>query len=59
MIETIVMMGNMCLNQMKQEWGICNINPSKPELIRYYEPGKSCYINGTFYRDCKEGLSKD
>jgi hypothetical protein len=54
MIEALVMMGNMCLNQMKQEWGICNINPSKPALVKYYEPGKSCYINGTFYRDCAE-----
>lgn len=22
--------------------------------IKYYEPGKSCYVNGTFYRDCAD-----
>lgn len=25
-----------------------------PAVIKYYEPGKSCYVNGTFYKNCNE-----
>jgi len=28
----------------------------KPPMVRYYEPGKSCYVNGTFYSKCEERL---
>jgi len=28
----------------------------KPPVVRYYEPGKSCYVNGTFYSKCEERL---
>jgi hypothetical protein len=26
----------------------------KPSVIKYYEAGKSCYVNGTFYLKCEE-----
>ncbi len=25
-------------------------------VIKYYEPGKSCYVNGTFYTKCEDRL---
>ena len=30
------------------------MNPVKITPIRYYEPGKACYIEGTFYEQCPE-----
>lgn len=56
MIEAIVILGNLCLDQATKNWGICNINQPKAQVVRYYEPGKSCYVKGTFYRDCQDAL---
>ena len=28
----------------------------QPPIVRYYEPGKSCYVNGIFYTKCEERL---
>ena len=29
--------------------------PDSPKSsVVYYEPGKSCYVNGTFYKNCDE-----
>lgn len=52
MIEALVILGNLCLDQARHSWGVCNIDQSKASVVRYYEPGKSCYIDGTFYRNC-------
>jgi hypothetical protein len=30
----------------------CVVNRSQPNVIKYYEPGKSCYIEGIFYESC-------
>jgi len=35
----------------------CVVDNNKPNIVKYYEPGKSCYVNGTFYRKCEERLS--
>ena len=35
----------------------CVVDNNKPNVVKYYEPGKSCYVNGTFYRKCEERLS--
>ena len=35
----------------------CVVDNNKPSVVKYYEPGKSCYVNGTFYRKCEERLS--
>jgi hypothetical protein len=26
----------------------------QPPVVKYYEPGKSCYVNGTFYSKCED-----
>ena len=31
----------------------CVIDNQPPKVV-YYEPGKSCYVNGTFYRKCED-----
>jgi len=35
----------------------CVVYNNKPNVVKYYESGKSCYVNGTFYRKCEERLS--
>jgi len=30
----------------------CEINPPKASVVKYYEPEKSCYVNGAFYSRC-------
>jgi len=32
----------------------CVLDSSPPNVVKFYEPGKSCYINGTFYSKCEE-----
>ena len=29
----------------------CVLDTPKPSMV-YYEPGKSCYVNGIFYKEC-------
>lgn len=36
----------------------CVINRSQPQITRYYEPGKACYVNGVFYSKCEDRLSQ-
>ena len=33
---------------------LCDLNPPQAVPVKYYESGKSCYVNGTFYRNCDE-----
>ena len=48
----------MCLEGVTTGQGeICVIDPPKPSMLKYYEPGKSCYVNGTFYRKCEDRLN--
>ena len=52
-LAPILMMG--CANNFLQGQGeYCNLDQSKPNMVKYYESGKSCYVNGTFYRKCEE-----
>jgi len=37
----------LCLEQTI----LCEPSPP-PAAIRYYEPGKACYIEGVFYQSC-------
>ena len=30
------------------------LDKSSSNVVKYYEPGKSCYVNGIFYRKCEE-----
>ena len=32
----------------------CVLDNSQPNVVRFYESGKSCYVNGTFYPRCEE-----
>lgn len=32
----------------------CVVDNRPPSVVKYYEPGKSCYFNGTFYRNCED-----
>ena len=45
-----------CLGGAMNNYGPCDINPPRVTGIKYYEPEKSCYINGTFYSRCGDGL---
>jgi len=49
-----VLMG-LCTNNFLNEQGeYCNVNQTPSPVVKYYEPGKSCYVNGTFYRKCED-----
>ena len=49
---------NLCLNGLLYSTGIvCNIDSHKLPVLKYYEPGKSCYVNGTFYTKCEDRLN--
>lgn len=52
-LAPILMMG--CANNFIQGQGeYCNLDKSQPNIVKYYESSKSCYVNGTFYRNCEE-----
>jgi hypothetical protein len=45
---------NACLKGLTQKSGdYCVIDRPKIGVIKYYEPGKSCYKNGVFYEKCE------
>ena len=35
----------------------CVLDNNRPNVVRFYEPGKSCYANGTFYSKCEDRLN--
>jgi len=48
------MLLSACVNDVLEGNGyICDIDAPKPNVVKYYEPGKSCYKNGTFYSKCE------
>jgi hypothetical protein len=43
----------ICLNNFVSVKGdICNFRQSPPPVIKYYEQGKACYIEGVFHQSC-------
>ena len=43
-----------CLEGLTTKQGdVCVLDTPKSSVV-YYEKGKSCYVNGTFYRKCEE-----
>jgi len=32
----------------------CVVDKGQPQVVKYYEPGKSCYLNGIFYSKCED-----
>jgi hypothetical protein len=53
MIETLICGYNVFCHIEKT----LNKNTTQIPVIRYYEPGKSCYVNGTFYTKCEDRLN--
>jgi hypothetical protein len=47
-----------CINGIVERTGnICTLDPPNPSVIKYYEPGKSCYVDGIFYTKCEDRLN--
>ena len=52
-LAPILVMG--CANNFIESQGeYCNLDKPQQNIAKYYESGKSCYVNGTFYRNCEE-----
>lgn len=47
----------LCAESALSSRGYCALDQSKPSVVRYYEPGKSCYVEGTFYTKCEDRLN--
>lgn len=47
----------LCANSALSNQGPCALDQPKPSVVKYYEPGKSCYVNGTFYTKCEDRLN--
>ena len=48
-------LASMCIEGVTTEQGdYCVLDNPQPNVVKFYEPGKSCYVNGTFYRKCEE-----
>ena len=44
----------MCMEGLTTGQGDhCVIDNTPPNVVKYYQPGKSCYKNGTFYQKCE------
>ena len=47
-------LGGLCINNFMEKQGdFCNFRQEPPSVVKYYEPGKSCYKNGIFYEKCE------
>lgn len=45
----------LCFENFVENQGeLCNVRKDPVSVVKYYEPGKSCYVNGVFYRKCEE-----
>ena len=46
---------SLCMGNFVEKQGeLCNVRQTPPPVVKYYETGKSCYVNGVFYRKCEE-----
>lgn len=44
---------NHCISNLVNNRGnLCNTGQTQLTKIKYYEPEKSCYVNGVFYSRC-------
>ena len=49
---------SLCMGNFVEKQGeLCNVRQEPPSVLQYYEPGKSCYVNGTFYKKCEDRLN--
>jgi len=42
----------LCAESALSNRGYCSLDRPKPNVVRYYEPGKACYIEGVFHQSC-------
>ena len=48
----------LCLEGVTTGQGDHCVLDNKPaNVVKFYEPGKSCYVNGTFYSKCEDRLN--
>jgi hypothetical protein len=48
----------MCAEGLTTRQGDYCVLDNKPaNVVKFYEPGKSCYVNGTFYSKCEDRLN--
>ena len=48
---------SLCMGNFVEKQGeLCNVRQTPTPVVKYYEPGKSCYKNGTFYQKCENSL---
>jgi hypothetical protein len=43
-----------CLEGVTTGQGDACVFREPTPVVKYYEPGKSCYVNGTFYSQCEQ-----
>ena len=46
-----------CLGGAINNIGPCALDKPSVRGIKYYESGKSCYVNGIFYEKCEDRLN--
>ena len=47
----------MCAEEFLSGQGdYCVVDKGQPQMVKYYETGKSCYVNGIFYSKCEDNL---
>jgi len=47
----------ICAESALSNRGYCALDQPKPSVVKYYESGKSCYVEGTFYTKCEDRLN--
>ena len=47
----------LCGESAVHNQGYCAVDQHKLNVVKYYEPGKSCYVNGVFYTKCEDRLN--
>ena len=40
-------------NFITKQGDLCNFRQEPPSVVKYYQPGMSCYKNGIFYEKCE------
>ena len=49
---------SLCVGNFAEKQGeLCNVRQTPTPVVKYYEPGKSCYVNGIFYKNCEDRLN--
>ena len=49
---------SLCMgNSVEKQGELCNVRQTPPSVVKYYESGKSCYVNGIFYSKCEDRLN--